>query len=219
MPNQRLQLTRFWWGGSPGFGLLSTTEIGDEGCIQLIRFVTAQLAAGIAPDAGWIDHTHPVARRIQILGHPFRVATRRFQTHGLHLPFVQPALQLRVTLRRIVDLRVLCLALLIHTHHIQRILAHIDPHHTHPSPPHLALTAWPPAQSTLYTSSRGRTQRASDTVRLRDLGLHAWDSSTIARSSLQGRVSLSSALAAFLPSIIYDTKGGASNHPPVETYI
>src|SRR5712691_891087 len=215
MPYQGLQLAHLGRRWRPGFGLLGAAEIGNQRGIQFIRLITSQLAGGITSDAGWIDHTHPVTRRVQILGHAFAVTPRRFQTYRFDWPLAQPVLQLGIAAGRIVPLTILRLALLIHPHHVQRIFADINPQHSHVTPPTRSSTAWPPAQPTLYTSSRGFPQRASDTVRLLDLGRHARDSSTLQGVILQGRASLSSVLAAFLPIILHDTRGESLTRPGI----
>src|SRR5262249_39812393 len=127
--------------------------IGDEGRIQLVRLVAAQLTLPLGFDAGWIDHTDAVSGFDQKGRHRLAIVTRRLQAHMqppcLSTPS-QPLVQLAKTCRRIG--KVLALArVVLEQAHIQALLTHIYPHIAiHADPPWLTPHR---AQPTLYASS------------------------------------------------------------------
>jgi hypothetical protein len=82
---------------------LGTAEVGNQRRIQFVGFVALQLAGGIGFDACRINHTHSIARFIQVRRHVLAVAAGRFQADGCALadPFVQVVIQLAPAFRRV----------------------------------------------------------------------------------------------------------------------
>src|SRR5436190_8374952 len=169
MANERLQMPHFRCWRRPGRRMLGLTEVDNERGIQAIRLIAPQLALRVALDPRRVDHTHPIALLIQVLGDPFTVRPGRFQT-GMHRtrrhPPTDPTVQFgkaRRTVRKLLPVA----AVTVPQFHIQTRFTHIDPQIAVHDFPSFWLNI-PSARPTLYASSRPSPGRASDTVRLLD---------------------------------------------------